>query len=115
MFSDPRWHVVGRHRWVGDIDGAKHGAVLATKSPPYETFALNAGDNKSLLEALHGGKIARAYVVAAEMNGGLPKYCAAVDAEAFQAVLARQVPRPGRYGDFWTMYLSEFTDDEWTM
>lgn len=116
MFKDRGWKMVGRYRYMGEIDGAKIGVVLATMSPSYDRFALNKKDNESLLQAKHDGKVDQAFVVAAKLNGsGPPEYCTAVDAEEFQAVLARQTPRPGRFGDFWTLYLSEFTDDEWTM
>lgn len=116
MFSDPRFHLIGRNRYGGKIDGSRIGSVLATRSPPYDQFALNRGDNENLLAAKRGGKIDQAFIVAAKLNGvGPPEYCAAVEAEEFQPVLAGKPTRPGRFGDFWTLYLSEFSDDEWTM
>ena len=117
IFSgDPRWHKKGRHRYLSEFKGKKIGVVLATMAPGFDSYALNKNDYDSLLEARSSGKIDQAFIVAARQSGPNQfEYRSAVEAEKLQAVLTGMPRRGGRFGDFWTLYPSEFREEEWTM
>ena len=70
IFSgDPRWHKIGRWRYLGEINGEKIGVVLATKNRGYDSYALNKDENDSLLKAKQDGRVDQAFIVAARKSG----------------------------------------------
>jgi hypothetical protein len=70
--SDPRWQKIDSRLLHGVFDGKKIGVVFATCSNQNfpDTYALNVAEYERVKAGKDGGKIAEAYVVAVEMNGG---------------------------------------------
>jgi hypothetical protein len=103
MFEDGTFKRFGLRKYLSQIDGRKIGVVLATKSAGYDTCALNKKEFDGALRAKRNGQIDEAYVVAANVNGDGVLYWDQIDAEQLAAKLANEVPRVGRYGEFFVL------------
>lgn len=119
IFADQRWRMVGRYKFIGEVDGVRAAVVLATRSPGYDTYALNKGDFDRLLAGKRGGKVDAAYVVITEINAlGARTYRGDMEAERLGEMLKGVPPRDGRFGAFYTLPPSILTDgvaypDDW--
>jgi hypothetical protein len=104
IFTDSLWQRLSRYRYYGEIDGVKIAVVLATKNPSFDNWALNKPDYDRAIAGKHDGRVDEAYVVAAKVNGaGVPQYCDQIDAEELRLKLANEVPRVGRFGEFFVI------------
>jgi hypothetical protein len=109
MFNDSRFQQFKKFRWVGRVHGESVGIVIANKSPQYTTFALNKGDVEDLIAAKRGGKVDRAFIVAAALGS----FVACHDAEEYHASLLANLPlRSGMFGEFWSLTEYEVTGVE---
>jgi hypothetical protein len=107
IFADPRWQWYGKYRAYAEIDGVKGGVVLATKKPPFASFALDKDSIDRLLAGKRSGKVDVAYVVKALASAsGAMTYCDAVDAEEFYASVVQSLyPRNSAAGLFYILPL----------
>jgi hypothetical protein len=104
MCEDGRFKRFGSRKYFGEIDDKKIGVVLATKNVGYDTCALNNTEFEGLLRVKRDGRLDEAYVVAVRVNGAaVPRYWDQIDAEQLAAKLANEVPRSGRFGDFFVL------------
>jgi hypothetical protein len=106
IFTDSRCQQLGRWLRYGVIDGRRVGAVIATLNPGFTDYALNKAEEERLLAAKDKGKIEEAHVVFARIDGFYkPSFSGARDAEELhQKILAMGLrPRPGRFGEFYTL------------
>jgi hypothetical protein len=107
IFTDPRFRQIGRWLRHGVIDGRRVGAVIATLNPGFVEYALNKAEEERLLAAkCEKAKLDEAYVIFARIDGFYqPTFSGARDAEELhQKILAMGLrPRPGRFGEFYTL------------
>jgi hypothetical protein len=104
MFENGQFKRLGLRKYLGEVDGRKIGVVLATKNAGFDSPALNKMENDSLLRAKRDGRIDEADVVAAKVNGAdVPRFLGQIDAEQLAAKLVNEVPRIGRYGEFFVL------------
>jgi hypothetical protein len=111
IFTNPeKCRQIGFRKYTVIVNGQLYGIVLATKTPGYDSFALNKGEFDDLLKGKRDGKLAGAFVVGATTyNGGKydPVYVGEIDAE----VLEKRLPEPryGRFGEFYALWDYIFT------
>jgi hypothetical protein len=107
IFTDQRFAEIRRNCWFGVIDDVRVGVVVATRNPEYSNHALNKPELETLLAAKRDGKVDEAHVVAANVNGTKRTYCGSMSAEEVQQKIEAfwLQPRPGRYGEFYTLPL----------
>jgi hypothetical protein len=103
MFEDGQYKRYGLRKYLSEIDGKKIGVVLATKNAGYDTCALNKKEFDDALRGKREGRIDEAYVVAANVSVGGVLYWDQIDAEQLEAKLANEVPRIGRFGEFFVL------------
>jgi hypothetical protein len=104
IFEDGRFKRIGSRKYLGEVDDKRIGVVLATKNAGYDTCALNETEFDGVRHAKSKGRLDETYVVAAKVNGvGVPKYLDQIDAEQLAAKLANEVPRVGRFGNFFVL------------
>ena len=104
MFSDGRFTRYGLHRYFAETGGRKVGIVLATMNSGYDSYALNKSEFDRLVSAKRDGRLDDAFVVAAKTAGSkVPSFCDQIDAEELVGKLAGELPRSGRYGDFFIL------------
>jgi hypothetical protein len=106
--SDTECRRVALRLYFAEEESKRIGVVLATLTPPFDSFALNKAELERLLQAKREEKIDQAFVVAAKRNGAGLEYCGAVEADELSTVLAKQSPITGRFGDFYVLYAFEF-------
>ena|SRR5215472_15955051 len=105
MFSDSRFREFKKFCYIGNVDGAKLGVVLATKTPKYDNFALGKASVERMMASKRSGKLTEAFVVAASVDiSGVPTFVAFREAEEFYTTLLRKrSPRGSEYGEFWVL------------
>jgi len=108
MLTDVRFSQFQKFRWYGEVNGARVGVAVASRSAQYSTYALNKGHVEGLLAAKHNGKVDLAFIAA--FNNGT--FVAYHDAEEFHAnVLAHLPTRSGQFGAFWSLSHFEVTGE----
>jgi hypothetical protein len=115
MFTDPQpWKRLKSGMYLYYNNTTQIGITLATKSPRYNSLALNKGDAERLIAAKRDGKIKEAYVVAAKLNPGEPPtYLGAELAEVVVARLERRPTIDGKiHGPFWVLEEGEIDDED---
>jgi hypothetical protein len=114
IFTDSRFTEIRRNCWVGEVDGATVGVVLATRNPDYNTFALNKPDLQRLLDGKRNGRVDEAYIVTAHISGIQRSYCGAMAAEEVwhKIEVFGLRPRTGRFGEFFVLPPGFVPDDE---
>lgn len=105
MFTDPRFREFKKFCYVGNVEGAKIGVVLATKTPKYDNFALGKVSVERMIASKQSGKLTAAFVVAARVNAdGVLIFVTSREAEEFYTTLLRKrQPRGSEYGEFWVL------------
>ena len=106
IFTDERFQQFGKFRWHAVINGVKVGVVLATRTPPYDGFALNTTDCDRLLAAKRDGRIDLAFVVktAIDPKTGAMTFCDSFDVEQLETAVLTTLPlRIGKHGPFWVV------------
>jgi hypothetical protein len=111
MFTDStNWNRVDLYIYHNSVE--KIGVVLATKSPNWDSFALNKKELERVIAGKRKGKIDEAYVVAARVNGSGPlTYQDAELAEVIATRLEERLPIAGRRGPFWALRDSDIDPD----
>jgi hypothetical protein len=104
IFTDTRFRELSRYRLYGEIDGVRVGIALATRTPRYDNFALNKGDLERLLTGVREGRIDRAFVVQASVNGlNAMTFVASIEAAELEKMLNGVRPLTGRFGEFFVL------------
>jgi hypothetical protein len=111
----PRPVAAARASYRREHEGKKVGTIVAIMSPKFDRFALNkTTELEQLLRYLRSGTVEMAFVIAAKLNGFGPQaydYQGAGDAEIIAKRLEGVSTIPGRYGEFWALYLYEIDND----
>jgi hypothetical protein len=100
IFLDKRFIRTSPRKYQLRLNGAVAGIVLAVKPSNQNNFGLNKPDFDRLLEFLHSGSFAAAFVV---FSVGWNTYVEHRDAEELHATLKDVPPRSGPYGDYWLL------------
>src|SRR5262249_13865449 len=105
IFADGVFKEFHRYRLYGEVNGARIGVVLATRTPRFSTFALNKFDFDRLIAAKQDGRLDSAFVVMAAIDAsGARTYCEHHAAEHFNAtVVANRPLHHGQFGDFYAL------------
>jgi hypothetical protein len=112
--NDPRWRQIGKRLFIGEFDGKKRGAVLATFNQSFFNYALNRGETERVVAAKACGKIDEAVVIPAKPSAtGGYEGLKSVDAEEMQGRLRGKATISGATGPFWSIEPHEIgMDDE---
>lgn len=100
IFTDARFIRTPPRKYQLPIDGVVAGIVVAMKPANQNNFGLNKTDFDRLLELLHDGSFAAAFVVLAS---GWTTYTGHRDAEELYVTLKNVPIRNGPYGDYWLL------------
>jgi hypothetical protein len=100
IFTDSRFIRTSARKYQLPIDGTVAGIVLAVKPANQPNYGLNKTDFDRLLEFLHNGSFAAAFVVFAS---GWNTYDGHRGAEELHDILKDVPSRSGPYGDYWLL------------
>jgi hypothetical protein len=106
IYTDRRFKKIASARWLyATIDAVTIGVILSTFNPDFNSFALDKGEFRRLLDALDAGKLVEAWAetVRFDLDSKTHVYDEIVEGRWLWERLKNVPTRMGSLGEFWSL------------